>query len=140
VQHHPAVGVDQVHRVSVPQRRRFTELGQRLAEPIEVELGVEVEGDRLARLGVRMKDAAAEDTYAITGALTLGPDQGGRMEVIIVWTVFAPDGRNLGMATQENALATAAVRKTWAEQAALAGGAAANSIAQIMASDFGKAR
>lgn len=94
----------------------------------------------LARLGVRMKDAAAEDTYAITGALTLGPDQGGRMEVIIVWTVFAPDGRNLGMATQENALATAAVRKTWAEQAALAGGAAANSIAQIMASDFGKAR
>lgn len=94
----------------------------------------------LARLGVRMKDAAAEDTYAITGALTLGPDQGGRMEVIIVWTVYAPDGRNLGMATQENALPTLDVRRNWAEQAALAGGAAARSIAEIMASDFGKAR
>ena len=89
-------------------------------------------------MGVRMSDAATAETYAITGALTLGPDQGGRTAISLIWTVYAPDGANLGEARQENALPTDSVRKTWAEQAALAGGAAARSVAEIIASHFNK--
>jgi hypothetical protein len=92
----------------------------------------------LANMGVRMSDAATAETYAITGALTLGPDEGGRTAISLIWTVYAPDGANLGEARQENALPTDSVRKTWAEQAALAGGAAARSVAEIIASHFNK--
>lgn len=90
----------------------------------------------LSNLGVRMATIATDETYAISGALTLGPDQRGQTAVLIVWTVHSPDGRNLGEARQENALPTDLIAKAWPEQAALAGGAAARSIAQIIASDF----
>ena len=92
--------------------------------------------DALSDLGVRMATIATDETYAIMGALSLGADQNGQTPISITWTVFSPDGRNLGEARQENALPTDLVRKSWAEQAALAGGAAARSIAQIIASDF----
>lgn len=92
----------------------------------------------LSDMGVRMQQDQTEDAYAIAGDLTLGADADGKTVVSISWTVFAPDGRNLGKADQQNTLPTPAIRDTWPEQAALAGGAAATSVVQIIANDFNR--
>jgi hypothetical protein len=90
----------------------------------------------LSDMGVRMQQEQTQDAYAIAGDLTLGADTDGKTLVSISWTVFAPDGRDLGKADQQNTLPSSAIRETWPEQAALAGGAAAASVVQIIANDF----
>ena len=92
----------------------------------------------LSDMGVRMQAEQTEEAYAIAGDLTLGQDKDGKTAVTISWTVFAPDGRDLGKADQQNTLPTPAVRDTWPEQAALAGNAAASSVVQIIANDFNR--
>lgn len=92
----------------------------------------------LADMGVRMMPGKTDETYVITATLTLGPDQGGQTGVSIVWRVAAPDGRDLGKAEQTNAVPTKEVQGNWAEMATLAGGAAASSVANIIASDFNR--
>jgi hypothetical protein len=88
---------------------------------------------------VRIKDAPDGETYMVTAVLTLGAEKGGSIPVSIIWTVTSPDGRVLGSADQDNALPAAAVTRNWAESATMAGEAAAGSVAQIIATDFGKA-
>lgn len=92
----------------------------------------------LAGMGAKMVDAKSEESYVVTGVLGFGSDMQGKTAVSIVWTVISPGGVNLGQAAQDNVLPTEAVKAKWAESASLAGGAAANSVAQIIASDFNK--
>lgn len=113
--------------------REITAPNPKQAEPLKRAISAE-----LAAMGVRMMDGATTETYVVTGAMTLGPDQDGKTGIVIIWKVYSPDGRDLGQAEQNNALPTEAVRKAWAEQASLAGGAAASSVAQIIATDFNK--
>lgn len=94
----------------------------------------------LAGMGAHMADSQTPDTYVVSGTLGFGPDTGGRTAVSIVWKVTSPAGINLGQAAQDNVLPTTEVQQKWPENASLAGTAAANSIAQIIAADFNKKR
>jgi hypothetical protein len=58
--------------------------------------------------------------------------QGGRQPVRIVWEVSAPDGRPLGRAVQENAVAAGALDGTWGPMASLVAGAAVAGIADVI--------
>lgn len=93
--------------------------------------------DRLAEMGARMSEGPAEGAYVVTGAVTF-EENSGRTQVTLVWKAYAPDGRDLGNATQSNAIPSATVRDNWPETATMAGRAAAGSVAQIIASDFNK--
>ncbi len=93
----------------------------------------------LADMGARI--AETEDgAYRVTATLGIGPDVQGRTAISIVWRVFAPDGTDLGQAAQDNTLPTAAVTGTWAEQATLAGNAAARSVAKLIAGHFNRGK
>jgi hypothetical protein len=93
---------------------------------------------RLAEMGARIADAPADSAYLVTATLGIGPDMSGKTGISIIWRVFAPDGTDLGQAAQDNTLSTTAVRETWAEQATLAGNAAAASVAKIIAGHFNR--
>ena len=93
---------------------------------------------RLSDMGARIASDAAEGAYTVTGTLGIGPDLQGRSAISIIWRVFAPDGTDLGQAAQNNTLSTDAVTQNWAEQATLAGNAAAASVAKLVAGHFNR--
>jgi len=93
---------------------------------------------RLNDMGAKISENPADGAYLVTATLGIGPDVSGRTGISIIWRVFAPDGTDLGQAAQDNTLATTAVRETWAEQATLAGNAAAASVAKIIAGHFNR--
>lgn len=90
---------------------------------------------KLAEMGVRMQDGPAPEAYAVTAALGLS-DQNGLTAISIVWKVYAPGGEELGQAAQDNTIPTAEIRANWPEIATMASGAAAESVARIIASHF----
>lgn len=93
----------------------------------------------LSDMGARIADGE-EGAYRVTATLGIGPDVGGRTAISIIWRVFAPDGADLGQAAQDNTLPTAAVTGAWAEQATLAGNAAARSVAKLIAGHFNRGK
>lgn len=93
---------------------------------------------RLSEMGARIAEDPADGAYLVTATLGVGPDVEGRTEISIIWRVFAPDGTDLGQAAQNNALPTPAVTQNWAEQATLAGNAAAASVAKLVAGHFNR--
>ncbi len=92
----------------------------------------------LAEMGAKIAENPADGAYLVTATLGIGPDVSGRTGISIIWRVFAPDGTDLGQAAQDNTLPTKAVTDTWAEQATLAGNAAAASVAKIVAGHFNR--
>lgn len=93
---------------------------------------------RLAEMGAKIAENPTEGAYVVTATLGVSPDVQGRTGISIVWRVHAPDGSDLGQAAQDNTLPTTAVTQNWAEQATLAGNAAAGSVAQIIARHFNR--
>ena len=91
----------------------------------------------LSDMGAKMVEAE-DGAYRVTATLGIGPDVQGRTAISIVWRVIAPDGADLGQAAQDNTLPTAAVTGAWAEQATLAGNAAAQSVARLIAGHFNR--
>lgn len=94
----------------------------------------------LSEMGANVVTTPTEGAYAVTATLGIGPDVQGRTGISIIWRVHAPDGTDLGQAAQDNTLPTKAVRETWAEQATLAGNAAARSVAQLIAGHFNRGK
>ncbi len=93
---------------------------------------------RLADMGAKIANDPVDGAYTVTATLGVGPDVQGRTAISIIWRVFAPDGVDLGQAAQDNTLPTAAVTQNWAEQATLAGNAAAASVAKLVAGHFNR--
>lgn len=93
---------------------------------------------RLAEMGAKMAEKPVDGAYLVTATLGIGPDVQGRTGISIIWRVFAPDGTDLGQAAQDNTLPTSAVTENWAEQATLAGNAAAASVARLIAGHFNR--
>lgn len=93
---------------------------------------------RLSEMGARITEDAVDGAYDVTATLTIGPDLQGRTAISIIWRVSAPDGSDLGQAAQNNTLPTASVTQNWAEQATLAGNAAAASVARLVAGHFNR--
>lgn len=93
---------------------------------------------RLADMGAKIAENPDKSAYTVTATVGIGPDTAGKTAISIVWRVSAPDGADLGQAAQDNTLPTDAVRKNWAEQATLAGNAAAGSVAKLIAAHFNR--
>lgn len=93
---------------------------------------------RLGEMGAKIAETPSGGAYLVTATLGLSASVDGRTSVSIIWRVFAPDGTDLGQAAQDNTLPTDAVKNTWAEQATLAGNAAALSVAKLVAGHFNR--
>jgi len=88
-----------------------------------------------AALAVGGLDVAArrEDArYIVAGSVTVADARAGRQPVRIVWEVSAPDGRPLGRAVQENAVAAGILDGAWGSMASLVASAAVAGIADVI--------
>ncbi|MFT3811309.1 MAG: hypothetical protein QM698_15460 [Micropepsaceae bacterium] len=93
---------------------------------------------RLGEMGAKIAETPSGGAYLVTATLGFSASVDGRTSVSIIWRVSAPDGSDLGQAAQDNTLPTDAVKTTWAEQATLAGNAAALSVAKLVAGHFNR--
>jgi len=93
---------------------------------------------RLGEMGAKIAETPSGGAYLVTATVGLSASVDGRTSVSIIWRVLAPDGTDLGQAAQDNTLPTDAVVNNWAEQATLAGNAAALSVAKLVAGHFNR--
>jgi hypothetical protein len=82
--------------------------------------------------GFDMAPRREDARYVVVGSVSVAAAQGGRQPVRIVWEVSAPDGRPLGRAVQENAVAEGALDGAWGPMASLVAGAAVAGIADVI--------
>ncbi len=82
--------------------------------------------------GLRMAARREDARYIVAGSVNVADAAAGRQPVRIVWEVSAPDGRPLGRAVQENAVAAGALDGAWGPMASLVAGAAVAGIADVV--------
>ncbi len=87
----------------------------------------------LARRGVVIADEGAPYDYELSAAVTLSGDASDRRLVTINWTLADSAGTPLGDVTQANEMPIRDINGPWNETAALAGDAAADGIAALLA-------
>lgn len=100
-------------------------------------------GDGNDALALAMKEAATAAGIALTelpdvathllhGEVIATPPEGGRQTIRIVWTMTTPDGREVGRATQENAIDAGSLDKAWGRVAAVVARAATKGVEEIL--------
>lgn len=70
---------------------------------------------------------------AVVGTVTMAPPQGGQQKVKITWTLVEPDGKQLGVVKQENAIPAGSLDRQWGDVAFAVAEAAAPGILALIA-------
>ena len=72
------------------------------------------------------------DALSVVGTVTLDRPQNGRQRVAITWALLEPDGKQLGVVTQENAVPQGSLDRRWGEVANAVAEAAAPGILALI--------
>jgi hypothetical protein len=84
--------------------------------------------ERLLAKGLTLSGTPAANVYEIQGIVRIEPAKGGKENVRIDWTIFAPDGSQLGIVSQSNTVRKGSLDRAW--------GAAAEAVAEAAAEDI----
>ena len=83
---------------------------------------------RLAKKGFKQATAFEASIYEVQGSVRLNPGPGNKQTVKIVWVVFDPNGKQLGVVSQEKVIRNGSLDKRW--------GGAADAAAQAAVADI----
>ena len=72
------------------------------------------------------------DALAVVGTVTIDRPQSGHQRVAITWALLEPDGKQLGVVTQENAVPQGSLDGRWGEVANAVAQAAAPGILALI--------
>ncbi|MGV1014106.1 MAG: hypothetical protein ACOYB4_03965 [Methyloceanibacter sp.] len=89
-------------------------------------------GERLMAEGLALAGTPTPNAYEIHGTVKLAPAAKGQQTVRIDWTVFGPDGDQIGFVTQERAVRQGSLDRKWGGAAHAAAGAAARDIVKLL--------
>lgn len=87
---------------------------------------------RLSAMGVKQASIFEANIYDIQGTVRVGPAQGGRETVTIIWVVLDPDGNQLGVTRQTKEVKKGSLNRKWGPVADAAAGAAATDIVKLL--------
>jgi len=87
---------------------------------------------RLSAMGVKQASTFEANIYDIQGTVRVGPAQGGRETVTIIWVVLDPDGNQLGVTRQTKEVKKGSLNRKWGPVADAAAGAAATDIVKLL--------
>jgi hypothetical protein len=86
----------------------------------------------LRRTGVKLAQTTDKDSFEVRGQVSIVP-RGPKLNVVnITWTVFAPDGSELGQVQQQNDVTTDFLEKAWPEMASAVADGAAEGLADLI--------
>jgi hypothetical protein len=88
-------------------------------------------GFHLARAGLRVADAANDDTIGVEGTVTIVEIGSEMRRVAISWRVVDKDGAELGRVDMQNHVLRAVIERQWSEMSFEIAGASADSILDI---------
>lgn len=86
----------------------------------------------LRRAGIAVLDAPSESGLTVLGEVMVVPKSPELRAVSIVWTVFTPDGVQLGQIRQENDVPVALLERAWPEIAVSVAEGAVEGIADLL--------
>jgi len=86
----------------------------------------------LRRNGVKLAEATDKDSFEVRGEVLIVPRGPKLRNVAITWTVFAPDGSELGQVQQQNDVTPEFLDKAWAEVASAVATGAAEGLADLI--------
>lgn len=89
-------------------------------------------GERLMAEGLALAGTPTPNAYEIHGTVKLAPAAKGQQTVRIDWTLFGPDGNQLGFVTQEREVRKGSLARTWGGAAHAAAAAAAQDIVKLL--------
>jgi len=82
--------------------------------------------------GIAVLDAPGENSLTVLGEVVVAPKSPEFHSVSIVWTVFTPDGTQLGQIRQENDVPVALLERAWPEIAISVAQGAVEGIADVV--------
>lgn len=85
---------------------------------------------RLSAVGIKSASAFGANVYSVEGTVRVATVKGGRQNVRIDWTVFAPDGSTLGRVSQSRSVRKGSLDRKWGAAADAAARAAATEIVE----------
>ena len=88
--------------------------------------------DRLLAEGLALSGTPAANAYEIQGIVKLAPAPRGKQSVRIDWTVFDPNGNQIGGLTQTKLVRKGSLDRKWGAAAAAAAEAAAADIVKLI--------
>jgi hypothetical protein len=86
----------------------------------------------LRRTGVKLAQTTDKESFEVRGQVSIVP-RGPKLNIVnITWTVFAPDGSELGQVQQQNDVTTEFLEKAWPEMASAVANGAAEGLADLI--------
>jgi hypothetical protein len=85
-----------------------------------------------ARLTVLPDEPGSNKTLSVVGSVTLDRPQNGQQHITITWALIEPDGKQLGVVKQENAVPQGSLDGRWGDVANFVAAAAAPGILAII--------
>ncbi len=89
----------------------------------------------LVAAGLKPASAFQANVYEIQGSVRVAPAPGGKESIRIVWVVLGPDGTQLGVVKQTNAVRKGSLDRRWGGAADAAAGEAAPQIVGLIPKD-----
>jgi hypothetical protein len=89
-------------------------------------------GERLLAEGLALAGAPTPNAYEIQGTVRIAPGAGATQTIRIDWTVFGPDGDQVGIVTQERNVPKGSLDRKWGAGAKAAANAAAQDIVKLI--------
>jgi hypothetical protein len=86
----------------------------------------------LRRTGVKLVPDSDPDSLVVRGAVSIAPRGPKLRNIAVVWTVFAPDGEELGQVRQENDVTLEFLERAWPEMASAVADGAAEGLADLI--------
>jgi hypothetical protein len=86
----------------------------------------------LRRTGVKLAEPADRDSFEVRGEINIVPRGPKLNDVNVTWTVYAPDGSELGQVQQQNEVTSEFLEKAWPEMASAVADGAAEGLADLI--------
>jgi hypothetical protein len=86
----------------------------------------------LRRTGVKLAESADKDSFEVRGEVAIVPRGPKLNNVNVTWTVYAPDGTELGQVQQQNDVTSDFLEKAWPEMASAVANGAAEGLADLI--------
>jgi hypothetical protein len=86
----------------------------------------------LRRTGVKLAEATDKESFEVRGAIILVPRGPKLQNMNVTWTVYAPDGSELGQVQQQNDVTPEFLERAWPELASAVADGAAEGLADLI--------
>jgi hypothetical protein len=129
----PIAAALQPDAVNPPPPRPPLKIGKVTGSPRDGDLVLSRALDyALRRSGVKLAESADKDSFEVRGQVAIVPRGPKLNNVNITWTVYAPDGSELGQVQQQNDVTSDFIEKAWPEMASAVANGAAEGLADLI--------